>query len=97
MTNEELAWFLTTFLNIVRNNSIKTINVKKIPRFEESIEKAIEILTESKTGEWIYLYGSIGSYMTMSCSFCGETFNDVAEWKYNYCPNCGARMRGEEE
>jgi len=48
------------------------------------------------SGEWTYLHGSIGSYMTISCPFCGTTFNDVAEWEYNYCPNCGAYMRGEE-
>lgn len=46
------------------------------------------------SGEWTYLHGSIGSYMTISCPFCGKTFNDVAEWEYNYCPSCGARMKG---
>ena len=24
---------------------------------------------------------------------CGATFNDVDEWKYNYCPNCGTKMK----
>ena len=48
-------------------------------------------------GEWTYLHGSIGSYMTISCPFCGVTFNDVAEWEYNFCPNCGARMKGGED
>lgn len=62
-----------------------------------TICEALHKVAEPKIGEWIYLYGSIGSYMTMSCSFCGETFNDVAEWKYNYCPNCGARMRGDKD
>ena len=27
------------------------------------------------------------------CSECGE----VLYWKANYCPNCGARMDGDEE
>lgn len=49
------------------------------------------------SGEWKYLYGSIGSYMTISCPICGSTFNDVAEWKYNFCPNCGADMRKGEK
>ena len=49
--------------------------------------------TDRPSGEWKYLHGSIGSYMTISCPFCGETFNDVTEWKYNFCPNCGARMQ----
>lgn len=50
--------------------------------------------TDRPSGEWTYLHGSIGSYMTISCPFCGTTFNDVAEWQYNYCPSCGARMKG---
>lgn len=49
---------------------------------------------EAVQGEWKYLHGSIGSYMTIHCPFCGNTFSDVAEWKYNFCPNCGADMRG---
>lgn len=49
------------------------------------------------SGKWKYLHGSIGSYMTISCPFCGETFNDVAEWEYNFCPNCGAKMKGGAE
>lgn len=27
------------------------------------------------------------------CSECGE----VVEVQYNFCPNCGSRMRGEED
>lgn len=65
--------------------------------YAESIDVAIKALSEQKTGKWKYLHGSIGSYMTISCPFCGETFNDVAEWKYNYCPNCGAYMKGENK
>ena len=62
----------------------------------ESIEELPS--AEPKTGEWTYLHGSIGSYMTISCPFCGTTFNDVAEWEYNYCPSCGARMyKGGED
>lgn len=59
---------------------------------EKIIKAADELVADRPCGEWKYLHGSIGSYMTMSCPFCGETFNDVAEWKYNFCPNCGAMM-----
>ena len=51
-------------------------------------------MEEPKTWDWTYLHGSIGSYRTISCPFCGATFNGVAKWKYNYCPSCGARMKG---
>lgn len=29
------------------------------------------------------------------CSVCGE--QDEKYYKHNYCPNCGARMKGEQE
>lgn len=64
----------------------------------EAVDMAIEALSaDRQSGEWTYLHGSIGSYMTISCPFCGVTFNDVAEWEYNYCPSCGARMKGGAE
>ena len=39
--------------------------------------------TQEKTGHWIYkmLKGQF-------CSICDEP----SVWKFNYCPNCGARM-----
>lgn len=39
-----------------------------------------------KQGRWIVQDGSV------RCSECGEP---NMEW--NYCPNCGARMEGEED
>lgn len=63
----------------------------------KSLDMAIEALQDRPSGEWTYLHGSIGSYMTISCPFCGTTFNDVAEWNYNYCPSCGAIMKGGAE
>jgi PHP family Zn ribbon phosphoesterase len=60
----------------------------------EALDMAIEALQDRPSGEWTYLHGLIGSYMTISCPFCGTTFNDVAEWNYNYCPSCGAIMKG---
>ena len=36
---------------------------------------------------------------TCKCSECGYqiAFSEYAERKYNFCPNCGADMRGEQE
>lgn len=35
-----------------------------------------------------------GEEMLYSCSTCDAKYPDVEN--YNYCPNCGADMRGEE-
>lgn len=43
---------------------------------------------ERKRGKWIY--------KPMKGQFCSVC--DVQSvWKYNYCPNCGADMRGEKD
>lgn len=44
---------------------------------------------EPKTGEW----DDIGGFIRWGCPFCHHAY----ESRSNYCPNCGARMRGEEE
>lgn len=66
---------------------------------EESYEKGYTAgqFADRPHGEWTYLSGSKGSYMTISCPICGSTFDNVAEWKYHFCPNCGARMKGGAE
>jgi len=38
-------------------------------------------------GEWEYI-----SFMTVKCSNCKETFHELEG--DNFCPNCGADMRG---
>ena len=50
---------------------------------------------ENVRGEWLS-----GDCMGASCSECGEyfsfrTFSEVHN--FNFCPNCGADMRGEEK
>lgn len=52
---------------------------------------------ERKKGEWIRL-DEYPNDVSVKCSECGVTLED---WMlgafYNYCPNCGAEMRGEED
>ena len=56
---------------------------------------------EVKHGEWepivkqdSYLEPPYGD--TCKCSVCGYVI-DVSETVYNYCPNCGADMRGTKD
>ena len=53
------------------------------------------------TGEWINKDSSVIG-ITYECSNCGRDYVSAVsydikgnEWRYNYCPNCGADMRGE--
>lgn len=46
-------------------------------------------------GRWIY-----GEDIDIQCSVCGAdalTEGDYRQTRSNYCPNCGARMDGEEK
>jgi len=60
-----------------------------------ALEDAISALSEDK-GEWIADVDKWGDVVTTvngyTCSKCG-TFNSD---KDNFCPNCGARMKGGE-
>lgn len=54
-----------------------------------------EALSVERTGEWITEKGSY----EIICSKCGcEAFSKYGEWfKSDYCPNCGAKMKGGTE
>ncbi len=52
-------------------------------------------------GEWITMTywkkrrGHRVQYVVKKCSVCN--FRVKARWKNNFCPNCGADMRGEKD
>lgn len=50
-----------------------------------------------KRGMWTFIRLTDKEYghKAKECSSCGSTFFDTKQW--NYCPNCGAKMRGEHE
>lgn len=48
---------------------------------------------ESKTGKWIKGIGENGVTTSLFCSLCGQENPHWYDW--NFCPNCGADMRGE--
>ena len=66
-----------------------------------SIERNISALPsaqpERKKGKWILVNG----HTSINCSVCHKcnwslSFEDAVR-QFNYCPNCGADMRGEKE
>lgn len=58
---------------------------------DTALDMAIEAL-ERKRGEW--LGKPFGGYSTVRCSVCRSAFLENSGM-WNYCPNCGADMRGE--
>lgn len=77
---------------ILESNNIHLLHDAK--SYLEQIERWDAIkdadLVERQHGEWIE--GDFG----WRCSVCGIT---SVTWQrtYNYCPNCGADMRGDED
>ena len=66
----------------------------------EELEAEIDVLNwtieklskERPEGRWIS--NGIPESTLRGCSACGYT---CGAYTFNYCPNCGAEMRGEEE
>lgn len=63
----------------------------------EALANAIDTIRNTKPvvrGEWIeepYLLG-----VTRRCNVCGENYG-MPHGVFNYCPNCGADMRGVKD
>lgn len=56
---------------------------------------AIQALNERKTGKWDTEIMTVHGHKSaiFACSVCGEESYD----EYDFCPNCGAEMKGEQE
>ena len=70
-------------------------------RCEEKLLALPSAQPERKKGKWVgtefdgYADGN-PVYYEWKCSNCGCIFEDE-EPMYNYCPNCGANMKGEQD
>ena len=53
--------------------------------------------SERKKGKWLKAYGDHEAFgVRPFYRYCSEC-NESTVWAYNYCPNCGADMRGEDD
>lgn len=60
--------------------------------FKTMIPLEVEKAKERKTGKWIDKSDGIDGAWNY-CSVCGEQAIDL----FDFCPNCGADMRGEQD
>ncbi len=96
-------------MNCVDKDKLPLIFAKAINEFEDThvpiSEVAIKIgqtiqklptadVAEVKHGKWINAY--ISGVHHYRCTNCGEYIEATwtSNFDYNYCPNCGADMRG---
>jgi hypothetical protein len=86
-------------MQIVINNYFKSecdINTSIRSAFEKGfrigVKKAKSARPELKKGKWIDKSGGIECAWNY-CSVCGEQAIDL----YDFCPHCGADMRGEPD
>lgn len=63
--------------------------------YEDALQYVIGMLEqEPKTGHWIFIGNSdVNGLKICKCDACGKrTYGS-----HNFCPNCGADMRGEQD
>ena len=73
-----------------------TLYDEKTPTdYLEAVKMGREALENQKTGHWVVyseLTGEWEGTKKYACDKCGEK---VGVFKSNFCPNCGAIMKGE--
>ena len=93
MTNDDAVNIIKMGLD---NNSIDCFDIKQYMAIDMAI-KALE--QEPKTGHWIERNDD--HYDWYECSECGYGAEGEITMeggvRFNYCPNCGADMRGDTE
>ena len=89
-----------------RDKELRNINWYDKPFAEgecRGIDEALAIVSnlpsaqpQRKTGWWTKAYDGIDDHV--KCTGCFKTYDWISQAQYyNYCPNCGADMRGEQD
>ena len=77
-----------------RIDAIYNNDYKKDMRRE--IEALPPVFPARPEGKWIEKDKTPG-YTKWECNNCGSTFKNSQKPWYNFCPNCGADMKGKQD
>lgn len=62
----------------------------------QAVQEQPTVEPERKTGRWTNAYD--GNDGHVKCTGCFKTYDWISQAQYyNYCPNCGADMRGDKD
>lgn len=92
-------------MRVIDADAMKADILTVDPQYETMIQWCITVLDaqptiepERKTGTWQRKYSRPGVYADLCwhCSICGGKFSDTYANMWKYCPDCGAKMEGEQ-
>lgn len=62
--------------------------------YQKTLSDVIRLSVERKHGKWVFGFDEETGEQDLyawTCSLCGDKY----PWQPNFCPNCGADMRGD--
>ncbi len=81
-----------------RGNCEKCGFKKQCSKFDDATDLYNAGYRKQKEGEWVFVEEEDFIYCICRCSSCGkEVFFGEDETLYDFCPNCGAKMKGGAE
>lgn len=66
-------------------------------RIREAIEQLPSAQKERMRGRWVPVTNGRGGYECDQCHNYAPSYQDGVEWLSDFCPNCGADMRGNTD
>ena len=97
-------------VRMIDADSLKEYILRSVPNWSEDREIGLDCIANSptieerKTGKWeereVSSEKVIDEWQSARCSVCGKYHTTPYMYffhDYNYCPNCGADMRGETD